>query len=179
MSRIPEGEYDDEDSQRRYALQCANLKRQINGKRGQAFLRELLGALEALPEKALIEGHVSAAGMVCTFGALALKRRTDAGEQREAVLADLESVVVHLRDEDGDEPEDYEPMWEWAERELAAPSHLAWHIVELTDDDGRMCTGHDEMFRPIIVEATPAMRYERMVRQIQRMLGEEVETPPA
>jgi len=175
VSRIPEGECDDEEDQRRYALQAANLARQIKGKRGQAFLRELLTALEALPEKVLIEGHVSEDGMVCTFGALALKRRTDAGEPRESVLADLESVVVHLHDENGDEPEDYEPMWEWAERELAAPSQLAWHIVNLTDDDGTVCTGFDPVTHKMLLkDVTPAMRYERMVRSVKRMLGEQV-----
>lgn len=118
--------------------------------------------------------RVAEDGMVCTFGALALKRRTDAGEPRDAVLADLASVVVHLKDENGEEPEGYVPMWEWAEKQLAAPSQLAWEIVCMTDDDGQICTGYDpESHRPIMVDVTPAMRYERMVRSLKRMLGEQ------
>ena len=61
----------------------------IKGKRGQAFLRELRDALLALPEKSLCTDDVarrsSAAdpdGQVCAIGALALKRKMDAGQSR-------------------------------------------------------------------------------------------------
>ena len=42
----------------------------IRGKRGQAFLREMLAALDALPEKRLIEEELAHAGEVCAIGAV-------------------------------------------------------------------------------------------------------------
>lgn len=50
----------------------------IRGSRGQAFLREMLQALDALPEKKLAaETLVDAGGSCCAMGSVALKRGTD------------------------------------------------------------------------------------------------------
>lgn len=50
----------------------------IRGKRGQAFLRELLAALDALPEKKLIaEELVEQDGQVCALGAVGKARGLD------------------------------------------------------------------------------------------------------
>lgn len=50
----------------------------IRGKRGQAFLREMRDALDALPEKRLIVNElVTADGEVCAIGAVALARKCD------------------------------------------------------------------------------------------------------
>jgi hypothetical protein len=50
----------------------------IRGKRGQAFLREMLAAMDALPEKKLISGDlVDADGCACALGTVALARGTD------------------------------------------------------------------------------------------------------
>jgi hypothetical protein len=50
----------------------------IRGKRGQAFLRELIDALDALPEKVLVEGELqNKDGQVCALGAVGLKRGID------------------------------------------------------------------------------------------------------
>lgn len=46
----------------------------IKGKRGQAFLRELLDALDAMPEKRLIANHLRVEGAVCTLGAIGAQR---------------------------------------------------------------------------------------------------------
>lgn len=47
----------------------------IRGKKGQAFIKELLEALEAMPEKRLIEGEwIDAQGEVCAVGCV-LKAR--------------------------------------------------------------------------------------------------------
>lgn len=51
------------------------VKSAIRGARGQAFLRDLLAALDALPEKRLIEGELeTSTGEVCALGALGKKR---------------------------------------------------------------------------------------------------------
>lgn len=49
----------------------------IRGKRGQAFLRELLTALDALPERKLIAEELEMAGAVCALGAIGRARGID------------------------------------------------------------------------------------------------------
>jgi hypothetical protein len=49
----------------------------LRGKRGQAFLRELIAAMDALPEKRLISGDLIADGAVCALGAVGLRRGVD------------------------------------------------------------------------------------------------------
>lgn len=46
----------------------------IRGKRGQAFLRELLEAMDAMPEKRLIAHELRQSGEVCALGSLGAKR---------------------------------------------------------------------------------------------------------
>lgn len=49
----------------------------LRGRRGQAFLREALRALEALPTKELIPNDLQADGAFCTLGAVGRSRGTD------------------------------------------------------------------------------------------------------
>lgn len=49
----------------------------IRGQRGQAFLREMLEALDAMPVKRLIAEELAAGGDVCAMGAVASKRGLD------------------------------------------------------------------------------------------------------
>lgn len=49
----------------------------IKGKRGQAFLREMLAALESLPEKRLIAEELELDGEVCAIGSVGRKRSLD------------------------------------------------------------------------------------------------------
>lgn len=46
----------------------------IRGKRGQALLRELLAALEAMPEKRLVAGELEADGQFCALGVVGQAR---------------------------------------------------------------------------------------------------------
>lgn len=46
----------------------------IRGRRGQAFLREMLVCLDALPKKELIAGELIEEGSVCALGAVGLAR---------------------------------------------------------------------------------------------------------
>jgi hypothetical protein len=65
-----------------YSDDCENLalyrgavRSAISGKRGQAFLREMATALDAMPEKALVAGDIIASdGSCCAIGAVALAR---------------------------------------------------------------------------------------------------------
>jgi hypothetical protein len=59
-------------------LYRANVDRSIFGKRGQAFLRELADALDAMPDKELIEGDlIDDDGRVCAIGAVCKQRGLD------------------------------------------------------------------------------------------------------
>lgn len=49
----------------------------IRGKRGQAFLHELIAALDALPEKRLIAHQLEADGQVCALGSVGKTRQLD------------------------------------------------------------------------------------------------------
>lgn len=49
----------------------------IRGKRGQAFLREMLTALDALPEKRLISHELEQDGEVCALGSVGKLRKMD------------------------------------------------------------------------------------------------------
>lgn len=68
-----------------YSDECENLglyraavERAIHGKRGQAFLREMAAALDAMPVKELIAHDiVDPDGQACAIGAVALARRMD------------------------------------------------------------------------------------------------------
>lgn len=60
-----------------YFLWPSVIQRGIQGKRGQAFLTELVDALDALPTKELITGDLVLEGNCCALGAVALSRGTD------------------------------------------------------------------------------------------------------
>jgi hypothetical protein len=49
----------------------------LRGKRGQAFLKEAVAALDALPEPKLIPNDLQADGAYCTLGAVGAKRGTE------------------------------------------------------------------------------------------------------
>lgn len=52
----------------------------IRGRRGQAFLRELIAALDALPEKKLISNALEDNGAFCALGAVGHARGIDLSE---------------------------------------------------------------------------------------------------
>jgi hypothetical protein len=49
----------------------------IRGKRGQAFLREMLAAMDALPEKKLVAWELETDGQVCAIGSVGRARGID------------------------------------------------------------------------------------------------------
>lgn len=56
------------------------VKSAMRGKRGQAFFRDLIAALDALPEKRLVSGNLEKDGEVCALGALGRYRGIGLGE---------------------------------------------------------------------------------------------------
>lgn len=83
----------------------------IKGKRGQAFLREMLTALDAMPEKRLVDGVLEESGQVCALGAVGKARGLDMSNldphDRETVagtfgIADaLGAEIMYENDEAG------------------------------------------------------------------------------
>jgi hypothetical protein len=69
--------YDNDGDSTYIDLYRANVDRALAGKRGQAFLRELLAALDALPEQALVESTFDDHGAVCALGSVGRARGTD------------------------------------------------------------------------------------------------------
>lgn len=77
MSRS--GYTDDFDDQWGLIMYRGRVTSAIRGKRGQAFLLELLAALDAMPEKRLIAESLKVEeGAVCALGAVAAKRGFEA-----------------------------------------------------------------------------------------------------
>lgn len=108
----------------------------IKGARGQAFLREMIVALDAMPEKALIESALQTeAGEVCAMGAVGLKRGINMAEvdpedadqvaETFGISHALAKEIAYENDEGGDWREDtprkrWQRMRDWAESHLRA-----------------------------------------------------------
>ena len=81
----------------------------IRGARGQAFLKEMLVALDALTEKKLVKGDLEKSGEVCAIGAVGKRRGVDMTdidpEDREKVsdvfwiAPALAAEIVHVNDD--------------------------------------------------------------------------------
>lgn len=68
----------------------------IRGSRGQAFLKEMLSALDNLPEKRLIKGKLaSTSGEVCALGSVGLYRGMDL-EKLQNFEVDFREKVASL-----------------------------------------------------------------------------------
>ena len=101
----------------------------IRGKRGQALLRELLAALDAMPDKRLVAGELEADGQFCALGVV--------GQARGLNLAtidtyDVESlgpkfnIAEQLAREIMWVNDEHVLGWRWEEIEVYGPL-LPWH----------------------------------------------------
>lgn len=107
------------------------VKSSIRGKRGQAFLKDLVAALEAMPVKRLIQDELEKDGEFCAIGVLGKTRGIDMSRldpedadcvaEKFGIAAPLVREIVYLNDEDmrNSTPEKrYEMMLEWARGQL-------------------------------------------------------------
>lgn len=106
------------------------VKRSIEGRRGQALLRELIEALDAMEDKRLYPGSFATeVGEFCTLGALGARRGTkmdDLGDafdgcdthtvgQRFGIAPAMAAEIMYLNDE-------YEvDTWKWITVEICGP----------------------------------------------------------
>jgi hypothetical protein len=107
----------------------------LKGRRGQAFLREMAAALDALPQKLLIADDLEKGEAVCAIGAVGRARGMDMlsidPENREEVAQAfgiapaLAAEIVYLNDEAGPYKETLEDrfwrMRKWVESNLRQP----------------------------------------------------------
>jgi hypothetical protein len=114
------------------------VSRAIKGKRGQQFLREMLAALDALPERKLVAWELEKDGAVCAIGAVGKARGVDMSkldpEDRETVAGAfgiapaLAAEIVFMNDEagpywKGPEPPEarFERMRKWIADQIIEP----------------------------------------------------------
>ena len=122
-----------------YSDDCENpelwrtaVDRALQGRRGQAFLREMLLALDALPEKKLIADDLVRGGEVCAIAAVGKARGMDMTgvdpEAREAIAGKfgiafaMVCEIFWINDEGGRSSETPEERFarvrRWVERQL-------------------------------------------------------------
>lgn len=134
MSRS--GYTEDCDDQWRHIMWRGTVASAIRGKRGQAFLREMAEALDAMPEKRLVPHVLVQAGEVCAIGSVGAKR----GVAMEAldpenpqqiagafgVAAPLVQEIEWMNDEAGPHKETPEQRWQrmraWVAQQLRKPA---------------------------------------------------------
>jgi len=107
----------------------------MRGKRGQAFLRELLDALDALPHKRLIAEELQTDGEVCALGAVGARRGVNMAqvdpEDREAVaetfgIAEAMAAEIMAENDEGgwgrETPEQrFARVRSWVVRQIRTP----------------------------------------------------------
>ena len=107
----------------------------IRGKRGQAFLRELIDALDAMPERRLIAHDLEKDGAVCAIGSVGTRRGVEMGKldpkepsqiaEAFGIAAPLVREIEWYNDEGGNSRETPEDRWRrmrtWAEKMLMQP----------------------------------------------------------
>jgi hypothetical protein len=115
-----------------YTDDCENLglwrgavERSIRGKRGQALLRDLAAALDAMPEKRLIANELKdASGEFCTLGVLGAVRGIDMSsidaEDREAV-AQIFNIAPAMAAEIVYENDEVIDTYKWVDVVICGP----------------------------------------------------------
>ena len=127
----------------------------LNGKRGQAFLREFEAALVALPEKSLVAGVFATETEVCALGAVSLSRGMAAGATRKEAIAKI------MDQWPGEVDDEYaEECGEDAAKEFGIANAMAREIMSMNDD----YSGH-----------TGAERYKDILKWVRRHIKKPTE----
>lgn len=101
-------------------LYRANVDRSLAGKRGQAFLKEMLAAMDALPDKKLAAGIMQEqGGEVCAIGSV--------GKARGLDMSNLDRII---------ENEDYERLASAIAKQFGIAECMAREIMYMNDDRG-------------------------------------------
>lgn len=117
------------------------VQRAIRGKRGQAFLRELAGTLDAMPDKRLVHGSFAGSG-VCTLGAV--------GQERGLDMSDLERIAEAISNDGYDYDEPGHPVIDLNDAAAAAfglARSMVAEIMWLNDAGGKTDEAPEERWR--------------------------------
>ncbi|HMN97453.1 MAG TPA: hypothetical protein PKC43_06140 [Phycisphaerales bacterium] len=121
----------------------------IRGRRGQRLLRDLLSALEAMPDRELIRGDLVVDGACCALGAVALHR---------GLRAQVDEIQRELPRDEWDDHDDGERN-EMIAAALDVATCMVQEIADVNDDWGP----HDQ---------TPAQRHARMLAWVRGHLAQ-------
>lgn len=147
------------------------VRRSLEGKRGQALLRELAEALDAMPDKRLYPGSFATAeGEFCTLGVLGAKRGTKMDDlldfygdcdpelvgQRFGIAHAMAAEIMYMNDEYAVNE------WKWVEVEICGPMP-PYHFRPY---------GHKEHRRSVLVnnDNAPAERWRAMRKWVAEQL---------
>jgi hypothetical protein len=128
---------DDFDDYYLVALWRGAVRSALRGRRGQAFLRDLLSALQALPDKRLIAGSMEKDGRFCAIGAL--------GKARGVDMSDIDRMIENENDEQ---------VGEEVAFIFGIAEALAREIMWVNDEAG-------------LYNETDEQRYQRVVRWVE------------
>lgn len=120
-------------------LYRGTVARALKGKRGQSFLRELVAALDAMPEKTLIAGQlVAESGACCAIGAVCKARQLDVSDvdyfdpdavARAIGVSGAMAAEIEYMNDEGNRNETPAQRWErmrkWASDNIAAQTPSA------------------------------------------------------
>lgn len=136
MSRS--GYCDDMDDQWAHIRWRGAVASSFRGKRGQAFLREMLAAMDALPEKKLVSSALEADGQVCAIGSVGRARGIDMSKidpedyskvaNTFGIAEPMAQEIVYMNDEAFEScwrktPEErFEKMRAWIVSQIREPS---------------------------------------------------------
>lgn len=161
-----------------YTDDCENLamwrgavRSAIRGKRGQALLKELAAALDAMPEKALAaDSLVTADGAFCTLGVLGAARDIDLEAidpedpdqvaQAFGIAPAMAQEIVYENDERDDDHE-------WVTAEVCGPVRPHWPEY-----------GRHERSCNVPVEDGPARRWKRMRKWVAARITTQTPASP-
>lgn len=145
MSRS--GYSDDAENVAMWRGQVANATR---GRRGQKLLRDMVAALDAMPDKRLFQGHLVAPdGGVCALGAL--------GQMRGVDMSKFEKYI----DDDG-ECDDPNALADHLGRELDAAYQLIMEVQYMNDEYFDFYYTPGDYRSSKCIEYTPEERWTKM-----------------
>ena len=115
-------------------LYRSTVSRAMNGKRGQSFLREMVAAMDAIPEKVLItEALVDENGDCCAIGSVCLARGMETGSieydcaesvgKAMGISQSMAAEISYMNDEwsPGESPERrWKRMRSWVQHEISS-----------------------------------------------------------
>lgn len=127
-----------------YSYDCENLwlyRRSVDnalaGRRGQAFLQELLATLDAMPAKRLIVHELAVHGEACAIGSVGVARKLDMSEIDPdepwevagafGIATCMAQEIVYINDECGAASETPEKRWERVRKWVAEQIHAEQH----------------------------------------------------